>query len=72
MDEIAMHADDPAETAGDLVTSAIFGEHGLGRPVIGSAGQHHRAAGAIRSSAYWRRHYRPSDDRGRGRRCGRP
>ncbi|GAA3712291.1 pitrilysin family protein [Microlunatus aurantiacus] len=60
MDEIAMHHDDPGEVAGDLVTSAIFGDHGLGRPVIGSA----RSITALRRNqvdAYWRRHYRAGE-----------
>jgi predicted Zn-dependent peptidase len=60
MDEIAMHHDDPGEVAGDLVTSAIFGDHGLGRPVIGSA---HSITALRRNQvdAYWRRHYRPAE-----------
>ena len=60
MDEIAMHHDDPGEAAGDLVTSALFGDHGLGRPVIGSA---HSITALRRNQvdAYWRRHYRPSE-----------
>jgi predicted Zn-dependent peptidase len=59
LDEIAMHHDDPGEVGADLVTSAIFGDHGLGRPVIGSA----HSITALRRNlldAYWRRHYRPS------------
>lgn len=60
MDEIAMHHDDPGEVAADLVTSAVFGDHGLGRPVIGSA---HSITTLRRNQvdAYWRRHYRPSE-----------
>lgn len=58
MDEIAMHRDDPGDVASDLVTAAIFGGHGLGRSVIGSA---HSIAGLRRNQvdAFWRRHYRP-------------
>jgi predicted Zn-dependent peptidase len=59
LDEIAMHHDDPSEVAADLVTTALFGDHGLGRPVIGSA---HSITGLRRNQvdAYWRRHYRPA------------
>lgn len=58
LDEIAMHHDDPGEVGADLVTSAIFGDRGLGRPVIGSA---HSITSLRRNQvdAYWRRHYRP-------------
>ena len=38
LDEIAMHADDPGEVAHELISAALFGEPGLGAPVIGSAG----------------------------------
>ena len=59
LDEIAMHTDDPGEVAADLVTSAVFGDHGLGRPVIGSA---HSITRLRRNhvDGYWRSHYRPS------------
>lgn len=60
LDEIAMHHDDPGEVGADLVTSAIFGDHGLGRPVIGSA---HSITNLRRNQvdAYWRRHYLPTE-----------
>lgn len=60
MDEIAMHHDDPGGVGADLVTRAIFGDRGLGRPVIGSA----RSITGLRRSqveAHWRRHYRPGE-----------
>ena len=59
MDEIAMHADDPAETVQELVTALIFGERGLGRPVIGSV----RSISSLTRAQivrHWRRHYRAS------------
>jgi predicted Zn-dependent peptidase len=59
LDEIAMHADDPGEQAQELITRALFGDTGLGRPVIGSV----RSIKALRPSqvtSYWRRHYVPS------------
>lgn len=60
LDEIAMHHDDPGEVGADLVTSAIFGDQGLGRPVIGSA-QSITNLRRNQVDAYWRRHYRPGE-----------
>lgn len=60
LDEIAMHHDDPGDVGADLVTTAIFGDQGLGRPVIGSV----RSITGLRRhqvDAYWRRHYRPTE-----------
>ncbi len=60
LDEIAMHHDDPGDVGADLVTTAIFGDQGLGRPVIGSV----RSITALRRhqvDAYWRRYYRPTE-----------
>ncbi len=37
LEEIAMYEDDPQDRVFDLVSRAVFGEHPLGRPVIGSA-----------------------------------
>ena len=37
LEEIAMVDDTPQEAIFDLVTKAVFGEHPLGRPVLGSA-----------------------------------
>jgi len=36
LEEIAMRDDDPEDALGDLFLSAMFGEHPVGRPVIGS------------------------------------
>ncbi|MGB2920720.1 MAG: pitrilysin family protein [Mycobacterium sp.] len=36
LEEIAMRDDDPEDTLGDLFLTAMFGEHPVGRPVIGS------------------------------------
>jgi predicted Zn-dependent peptidase len=60
LDEIAMHHDDPGEVGADLVTSAIFGDHGLGRPVIGSATSITNLRRSLLET-YWRRHYRPAE-----------
>jgi predicted Zn-dependent peptidase len=58
LDEISMHADDPAELAADAVAAEIFGKSGLGRPVIGSAAS---VTDLTRRQIvqHWRRHYRP-------------
>jgi predicted Zn-dependent peptidase len=60
LEEIAMVEDTPQELIFDLITSAVFGDHALGRPVIGSAD----VIGSIsrRSiAAYHRRRYRPDN-----------
>ena len=58
LDEISMHADDPAELAVDAIAAEIFGKSGLGRPVIGSAAS---VADLTRQRIlqHWKRHYRP-------------
>jgi predicted Zn-dependent peptidase len=38
LEEIAMRDDDPEDTLGDVFLSAMFGDHPVGRPVIGSTG----------------------------------
>ncbi|MGJ6125087.1 pitrilysin family protein [Mycolicibacterium sp. Y3] len=37
LEEIAMRDDDPEDTLGDVFLTAMFGDHPVGRPVIGSA-----------------------------------
>src|SRR5271157_4858558 len=37
LEEIAMYEDDPQDRVFDLLGEAVFGEHPLGRPVIGTA-----------------------------------
>lgn len=60
LDEIAMHHDDPGEVGADLVTTAIFGDRGLGLPVIGSVESiTHLRRNQV--DAYWRRYYRPGE-----------
>ncbi len=58
VDEIAMHADDPAEVAHELISAALFGDRGLGAPVIGT---HASVTAMTRSQVarHWARHYRP-------------
>ncbi|MET0897863.1 MAG: pitrilysin family protein [Mycobacterium sp.] len=36
LEEIAMHDDDPEDALGEVFLSAMFGQHPIGRPVIGS------------------------------------
>jgi predicted Zn-dependent peptidase len=58
-DEIAMHADDPSEVVQEIVAGHLFGDSGLGRPVIGSPTS---IAGLSRDQIvqHWHRHYAPS------------
>jgi predicted Zn-dependent peptidase len=58
LDEISMHADDPAELAAEAVAAEILGKSGLGRPVIGSAAS---VVALTRRQIvnHWRRHYGP-------------
>jgi predicted Zn-dependent peptidase len=37
IEEIAMYEDEPSDKVHDVLAAAIFGEHPLGRPIIGSA-----------------------------------
>ncbi|GAA3626065.1 M16 family metallopeptidase [Microlunatus ginsengisoli] len=59
LDEIAMHADDPAESVQELMAAGMFGEHGLGRPVIGSP-ESVSALDRRQVVGHWRRHYGPT------------
>jgi predicted Zn-dependent peptidase len=60
LEEIAMVEDSPQELIFDLVTRAVFGDHPLGRPVLGSAdvisSVSRRSVGA-----FHRRRYRPDN-----------
>src|SRR5688572_29889893 len=60
LEEIAMVEDTPQELIFDLVTRAVFGDHPLGRPVLGSADVistvSRRSVGA-----FHRRRYRPDN-----------
>jgi predicted Zn-dependent peptidase len=51
LEEIAMYEDTPQDLVHDLISQAVFGEHPLGRPVIGTAGAV-RAAGVADVRAY--------------------
>jgi predicted Zn-dependent peptidase len=57
-DEIAMHADDPSEVVQEIVAEHLFGDSGLGRPVIGSPTSI-AALSRDQIVSHWRRHYAP-------------
>ena len=40
LEEISMHDDDPGDVVHDAFAEALYGDHPLGRPVIGSVGGH--------------------------------
>ncbi len=60
LEEIAMVEDTPQELVHDLVTETVFGDHPLGRPVLGSA----EVIGNVTrrtAAAYHRNRYRPDN-----------
>ncbi|MGN2636978.1 M16 family metallopeptidase [Nocardia takedensis] len=58
LEEIAMRDDDPEDLVGDAFLTALFGEHPIGRPVIGSVESiESMRAGQLRS--FHLRRYRP-------------
>ena len=58
LEEIAMRADDPEDLLGEVFDDALFGDHPLGRPVIGSE-ESIEAMTRDRLHEFWRRHYSP-------------
>ncbi len=58
LEEIAMHTDDPGDVVHDLFAGALYGDHPLGRPVIGTA---ETIAGMTRDqiAGFYRRRYVP-------------
>jgi predicted Zn-dependent peptidase len=60
LDEILMHADEPADLAGERWQAALFPEHALGRDTLGTASSVQRITRAdIR--AFFDLHYRPAN-----------
>ncbi len=57
LEEIAMRADDPEDLLGEVFDTALFGDHPLGRPVIGSEDSV-EAMTRDRLHDFWRRYYR--------------
>jgi predicted Zn-dependent peptidase len=60
LEEIAMVEDSPQELIFDLVTSAVFGRHPLGRPVLGSA-EVISTVSRRSLGSFHRRRYRPDN-----------
>ena len=58
LEEIAMRDDDPGDAVHDLFGETVFGQHPLGRPVIGSV-QTISALTRTQISGFYRRRYRP-------------
>jgi predicted Zn-dependent peptidase len=58
LEEIAMRGDDPEDLLGEVFDTALYGDHPLGRPVIGS-GESVEAMTRARLRNFWRRHYTP-------------
>jgi predicted Zn-dependent peptidase len=56
LEEIAMRADDPEDLLGEVFDDALFGDHPLGRPVIGSE-ESIESMTRDRLYGFWRRHY---------------
>ncbi|WP_028932930.1 M16 family metallopeptidase [Pseudonocardia spinosispora] len=59
LEEIAMRADDPEDLLGEVFDTALFGDHPLGLPVIGSV-ESIEAMTRNRLHEFWQRHYTPS------------
>ena len=66
-----MYEDDPQDIVFDVLGEAVFGEHPLGRPIIGRAPVI-RDTPVEEIAAFHARRYVPGVDRDRGRRLGRP
>ncbi len=58
LEEIAMHDDDPGDVVHDVFAEAVFGDHPLGRPVIGTVDTI-RAMGRDQVARFYRRRYQP-------------
>ncbi len=60
LEEISMHDDQPDDVVHDAFAAAMFGDHPLGRPVIGTVSSIEAMSRAA-VHGYWRRRYRASD-----------
>lgn len=58
LEEIAMHDDEPSDVVHDLFTTALYGDHPLGRPVIGTA-ESITAMKRDQVAGFYRRRYTP-------------
>ena len=71
LEEIAMYEDDPQDTVFDVLGEAVFGDHPLGRPIIGRAPVI-RDTPVDEIAAFHARRYVPALGRHRGGGLGRP
>jgi predicted Zn-dependent peptidase len=60
LDEILMHADEPADLAAEQWQAALFPDHPLGRDTLGTAGTV-AALGAEEIRGFFAQHYRPGN-----------
>jgi predicted Zn-dependent peptidase len=60
LEEISMHDDDPGDVVHDAFAEALFGDHPLGRPVIGTV-ESVEALSAESIAGYYRSHYTPPE-----------
>lgn len=58
LEEIAMHDDEPSAVVHDLFTTALYGDHPLGRPVIGTS-ESITAMKRDQVAGFYRRRYTP-------------
>jgi len=58
LEEIAMHDDEPSDVVHDLFTTALYGDHPLGRPVIGTT-ESITAMKRDQVAGFYRRRYTP-------------
>ncbi|TQS44808.1 M16 family metallopeptidase [Cryptosporangium phraense] len=58
LEEIAMHDDEPSDVVHDLFTTALYGDHPLGRPVIGTT-ESITAMNRDQVAGFYRRRYTP-------------
>ncbi|MRH92675.1 insulinase family protein [Nocardia sp. SYP-A9097] len=58
LEEISMRDDDPEDMVGDAFLTALFGDHPIGRPVIGSV-ESIETMGASQLRSFHQRRYRP-------------
>ena len=61
LDEILMHADEPADLAGERWQAALFPAHPLGRDTLGTAVERARRSTADDIRAFFEHHYRPGN-----------
>ena len=60
LEEIAMHDDAPDDVVHDAFAQTVFGDHPLGRPVLGTVGSI-TAMPRTGVHGYWKRRYKPAD-----------